>query len=435
MSGNYPPQGPGYSGPPQGPSFGPGGFEEPPAQPSGNVPPPGPGQYGQPPQGGQYGQPGQGGQPGQYGQPGGIPSAPGTPSGPNPYMTYTGPESSASANPPPYSPSTYAATPPPKKSNTGMIAIICSVAAVVVIGAIILGVVLTRGSSKTASDAVQGYFDAIIANDATTALSYAKVEPTDKTFLTNEVLTASNAAAPITNVKVAKTNERSTYQVAVSYTIGEQNVNVEIDVEKVGNEWKLDSVATPVDLSRLKVKPTINGVKATTDKIFLFIGSYTFATGNKYVDFVDGKNVVRITEPQEYGGSSVSSDLELQLLADGKALMLQKAQESLNACMAKRELKPEGCPFYANPNTTGTTVHMETLKYTAEGEQFADAKPRLEYDNPLVAQFSYYPKIRYYLEGTKNGTRGKWDFRVTSSDTNTAQMDFSTEEPTFSWVA
>lgn len=419
MSGNYPPPGPGYSGPNQNPNQG--GYSAPPGGPGYT-----PGGFDEAPQ-----------PPGQY------PGAP-TGAGSSPYMSYAGPESSASANPPPYSPSTYAPlTPPaPKKSNTGMIAIICGVAAVVVIGAIILGVVLTRGAggaggAKNASDAVQGYFDAIIANDATKALSYAKIEPTDKTFLTNEVLVASSKAAPITNVKVAQVTDKYAYQVPVSYTIGDQNVNVEVDVEKVGNDWKLDDVATPIDLNRMGVKPLINGVKATSDKVFLFVGTYSFSTGNKYVDFADGKNTVRITEPKSYGSVS-SSDLEVQLLADGKAAMLKAAQDSLNACLAKKELKPEGCPFYANPNTEGGAVQLDmaTLKYTATGEQFADARPRLDYSNPLVATFSYYPSgIRYYIEGVKNGSRGTFNYSVSSSDANTAKMDFSTEEPTFSWVA
>jgi len=364
-------------------------------------------------------------------------------------MTYTGPQSAGSATPPQYSPSTQmgsggypgplAGTPGPKKSNAGMIAVICGVAAVVVIGAIILGVVLTRsggagGGTKTPSAAVQGYFDAIIANDATKALSYAKIEPTDKTFLTNEVLTASSQAAPITNVVVAEVTDKYAYEVPVSYTMGDQNINVEISVDKVGNDWKLDAVATPIDVSRIGVKPIINGVAATTDKVYLFLGTYTFTTGNKYVDFADGKGTVRITEPQDYGSIS-SSDLQLQLLSAGKEAMLAAAQKSLDACMAKKEFEPEGCPFVIRLNANGYKLDMSSLTFAPQGEQFADVSIRLDYENPMIATFSYYPDIKYTIKASKDGKSFSNTFAVRSSDTNTAQMDFSGDEPTFSWVA
>ncbi|HLQ81917.1 MAG TPA: hypothetical protein VK103_00150 [Bacillota bacterium] len=431
MSGSYPPdgpQGPGHGGPGGPQSGGPGGPQY------GNQQYGGDQQYGGPQYGGQggYGPP-----PGGFDEASGIPSANPAPSGPQ-----SAPQSAGSANFPMYgSPGTQMGsglTPPPKKSNGLLIGGIIAGAAVVVIAAIVIGVILTRagGDRNTPTNTVQGYFDALVAGDAEKALSYAKVDPTDKTFLTNDMLTTSNEKAPITNVVVAETSDDA-YRVPVSYQIGERRINAEIRVEEIGNEWKLSAIASEVRVARTGIAPLINGVEAKTDTIYLFPGTYTVSTGNEYVTFPEDESTLTIDEPSQYGGASLSMSPELS--QEGLDLMLKEAEKSLQACLAKKELKPEGCPFYANPNLEDgdVKIDMSTFRYTAEGEQFEDVKPRLDYDNPMIAQFNYYPNVKYYAEAerTSNGQKGTFNARVTRSDTNTAQMDFSQETPTFSWVS
>ncbi|MGD7704710.1 hypothetical protein [Microlunatus sp. Y2014] len=329
---------------------------------------------------------------------------------------------------------------PKKKSNGPMIALISSIAAVVVIAAIVAGVVLSRGAGGFGgggpTEAVQGYFDAIVAGDAEAALGYAQVDPTDKTFLTNEVLTKSNELAPITNVVVAEVDDDYIYEVPVSFTIGERNINANIRVEEIGNDWKLQSVASEVNIEYLGIKPTINGVAATANKVFLFPGTYQFSTGNEYVTFPEGKDVITVDQPSRFSSSSIS-EMQPTLTEEGSAAMIAAANKSLDACLAKKELAPEGCPIQARPNLENGAIKldMNSLKFTKEGDQFADAEPRLERENPLTATFRYYPKIKYYVTGTKNGSGVYFDARLRTTDTNIATMDFSGEEPKFSWTS
>lgn len=446
MSGNIPgPQGPGGHDPsgaghPQG----------------GQQPGYGQEQYGQ----GQYGQDQYGQQPGYgqasggydqsgHGQTGYDQSGYGQPQGGyGPGAYGSGPTSAPSASHPgsasgfpAYSPGTQMGTQttaPPRKSGAGMIGIIIGGAVFLVVAAIIVGVVVTSVSRVTADKAVQAYFDALAAGDADTAISYAKVEPSDRTFLTDEMLATLNQESPITELEVSKPSGSYVSSVPVSYAVGGRRVSTNIRVTQIGKDWKLESIAAEVRASSNGANPIINGVEATSDRVLLFPGRYAITTGSEYVTYPDDQATLWIEEPSPYASATSLIGLRAELTDEGEELVLSEAQKSLEACFAKKELEPEGCPFKANPNTENgaITLDLDTLTFTPDDDMWSSINIRLDYENPLIAQFSFYPRIRYKLTGTReNGGSGEYNYYVQATNLRVGQMDFSTDEPTFSWVA
>src|SRR5690606_2435674 len=121
----------------------------------------------------------------------------------------------------------------------------------------------------------------------------------------------------------------------------------------------------------------------------------------------------------------------------GHQLVVDEATKSIEACIEKNELAPEGCPFMANPNLENgdITPDMSTLEFTVDDSQFRDLQLRVDYDNPLVVKFLFLPKIKWKLRGVRSiGSDGWYDAAARSTVLRYGQMDFSGDAPTFSWV-
>ena len=402
--------GPGYPGPGYGqPNQGQGGSYPP---PYGQASPPPYGQQGPQPYG-QQGPQGPGG-PQPYGQQG--------PGGPQQYGMY-----------PPGQP------PQPKKKGPKLAIIIgAGVLALVLIGTVIgLGVAGSKDKTSTSdpnqapapapaakpSDAVQGYLQALANGDAQTALSYASTQPADTTFLTNQVLAASNKLAPIANITVPAVDDEYAYSVDASYTRGGKKVNTSISVQKDGDSWKLRDVAYDLDLgSRLnKSLPMIvNGVQVKSDTIALFPGSYEFTTGNKNISY--GKaDVIALNSPSEYPRGLYN--LQPTLTSTGKKTFTNALKASIKACMKKKNLKNPGCPNNVTRITTaGVTGKNGTFKWSWQKDSLDNLKPRLVYDNPAKATASVY--LRMKAQGTckKGGSQGSCTITPLSSATPTAKL-------------
>ena len=197
-------------------------------------------------------------------------------------------------------------------------------------------------------------------------------------------------------------------------------------------------MAAEVRTSSSGSKPILNGVEATTDKILLFPGRYTVSTGSEYVTFPEEQATLWVEEPSQFASAASLIGLRAELSEEGEDLIIAEATKSLEACYAKKELAPEGCPFTASPNTEGgdITLDLDTLKFTPDDDLFSSINLRVDYENPLLVQFSFYPKIKYTLTGTrKDGSTGEYDYYVTPTDTRIGRMDFTGDTPTFTWAS
>lgn len=369
---------------------------------------------GQPNQPGpQYGGPGYSGQP--YGHPQQPYSQP-TPSGP--YPPYQGPGGPQDPGGPQQPYGMYNPGPPqqPKKSNKLPLIIGAGVLALVLIGTII-GIAVVRGGAdpvagggtgggggassappaeaKKPSDAVQAYLEALAAGDAQTALAFASTQPVDTTFLTNEMLAASNKVAPISAINVPVVDDEYAYRVSASYKLGSQSVNADFSVEKDGDAWKLRDVANDLDLSsRLnKTLPMlINGVQVESSKISLFPGSYQFTTGSKNVDY--GKsNVLAIESPSDYPRGL--SKITPTLTSAGEKAFTDAVEDSVKKCMKSKDLKNKNCPNTVTRIRGGSVTPKEgTFKWTYDKDALDNLKVRLDYDNPAVASSYVYLSMK-----------------------------------------
>jgi hypothetical protein len=247
--------------------------------------------------------------------------------------------------------------------------------------------------AKKASDAVKGYLDALAAGDAQTALGFASTAPADTTFLTNEVLAASNKTAPMTAVNVPEVDDEYAYRVTASYKLGSQNVSADFSVEKEGDTWKMREVAADLDLQskRDKTLPMIiNGVAVQSNKIALFPGAYTFTSGNKLVDY--GKsNTLIVKSASDY--PTGLSDIEPTLTSAGEKAFTSAVKDNVKKCMKSKDLKNSGCPNNVT-KVSGTTPKEGTFKWSYDEDALDNLKIRLDYDNPAIAESSVYLSMK-----------------------------------------
>ena len=310
----------------------------------------------------------------------------------------------------------YAPGPPPKKNTKLPIIIGAGVLALVLIGGLIGFAIIRSGNDKVASggggggtsqspvpvqadkpsDAVQGYLQALASGDAQTALSFAATQPADTTFLTNEVLAASNKLAPIADINVPVVDDEYAYTVNATYTRGGKKVNTSFSVQKDGDVWQLREVAYDLDLgSRLnKTLPMIiNGVRVPSDSISVFPGTYQLTTGTKNISY--GKTgIVAIDSPTEYPRGLTK--LQPTVTKTGEKAFTKAVKDSIKKCMKSKKLKNKGCPNNVARVTGNVTPREGTFRWTWEKDSLDNMKVRLVYDNPAKATASVYLRMKAY---------------------------------------
>jgi hypothetical protein len=197
--------------------------------------------------------------------------------------------------------------------------------------------------SATAADAVQGYLEALARGDSASALAYAATPPSDVSMLTDEVLAASIAAAPITGITTTPGTGSDHQSVQVGYTAGNAPVLTSFEVSQVNGTWLLDQVAAPIplDLSAADgLALTLNGVPLTSTDALLFPGRYTVAPAvTLYSLSGAGFTLTNTTD----GGQRPAATLKLS--AGGTAAVRSAAQAKLTSCLKARSLAPSGCGF------------------------------------------------------------------------------------------
>jgi hypothetical protein len=197
--------------------------------------------------------------------------------------------------------------------------------------------------TESAQAAVQGYLQAVSSGDSASAIAYAVNPPVEQSLLTDEMLSANQAVAPITDITVTEGTGSDHQSVQAAYNLGGTPVNTTFEVTRVNGTWKLDAVAVPLplDLSgALGVDLTINGAQLLNISPAVFPGRYTVAASSGWYQLSRGT-----VQVENATASGQAPEAKLALTASGVSAVRKAAQAKLNSCLKKKSLAPAGCGF------------------------------------------------------------------------------------------
>lgn len=320
---------------------------------------------------------------------------------------------------PPYPPADsqpISGQPPQKAKGKGavILGITAGVAVLAVIAAFLLpgtgvtqvGAPVPSGSATiavqtaTAESAVQGYLEALAKADAATALAYAAVPPSDTSMLTNEVLAAGNATAPLSDIQVSPgSGSSSSDTVEASYRLGDRTVSASFPVSKVGSGWLLERPVATVRLSAMQpdlLALRLNGAPVTTETLEVFPGAYAVTSDDTRYAVTGGAFLVKSPDdrPDTYSMQVALSDA-------GRSLVRAAAQKQLSSCVAKRSLKPAGCGF-GTRLPSGNKARTSTIRWTITKGSTAmkKLKPSVESSDPTQVRASASVQLKVTFRST-----------------------------------
>lgn len=283
------------------------------------------------------------------------------------------------------------------------------------------------------ADTVRAFLEAVAAADAEAALAEAATQPADLSMLTDEALTAALAEAPISEINVPPVNdvepEDETTSVRVSYLIGEERVNDSFDVTRTGQRWKVTETTTEIDLSSIRAKEIpllVNGSKINSNTITVLPGQYEITSGLDYIDYGE-ENTLLVAAPSS--GSGSTSSIKPTLTSAGTRAFTDEVESHLEACMAKKELAPKGCPFGYKLGYR-EKITAKTIKWVVAGDP--DLDPDLDYTDQHIAKANFQLQMKLTATGSKNGEKSKFSETVSSYPTVTADMTGSSVRITWS---
>lgn len=359
-----------------GQSPGPGGPQHDPhgqygITPHGQTGPNQPGQYGAP-VGGYSGQQGYG-QPG-YGQPGYGQQQP----------------QGGWQQPPPQ--------PPKKKSPLGLVLGLVGglLALLLIVGvAVVFLVVLAKGPEET----VKKYFEALQAGNATEALSYAAVPPSDTTLLTDEVLAKANELGGVSNLDIRSSSDTS---VRVTYTLGGKEQMATYNVSKTDDGWKMNQVAFAAKLvnASKSVPLTINGAKADPTSLLLFPGTYEMDSGSEWFAWTESTIVMT-------GSREVMVNGRAEVTNEGMEASKAAIKKWFDGCLAKKEFKPKGCPFQLSK--VNGQPDTSSIKWSVKGTHPADRWRPTTLEDPAKVGGSVVYRINLEFDYTSGGKKYHYD--------------------------
>ncbi len=235
----------------------------------------------------------------------------------------------------------------------------------------------TAPLSATGAAAVKGYLKAVAGGHAASAISYGATLPIEKSLLTDEMLAANRAAAPITDIKATEGTGGDHQTVQASYKLGGTPVSTTFEVTRANGTWVLDAIAAPLPLDLSKTTGAdlrINGRKLPNLHPTVFPGRYTITASNTWFTVSGGKVQVKIGT-----ATGAVREAKLTLSASGISAVRKAAQAKLNWCMKTDSLTPADCAAdLALPN--GTKVRPSTIDWqvTTGGSAMRTLMPTLD---------------------------------------------------------
>ena len=266
--------------------------------------------------------------------------------------------------------------------------VLVSAAIVSQTGRLGLTLAVLTGQVPTSADAVvNAYLSAISRGDATKALSYLSTKPTNPLLLTDAVLRRSNEQSPLTvvSVKAGPSDINGTQRVTATYSLGDAEVSTGFTTAFTEGRWAIRDDPGRIGVGSLRASGIplfINGqeVPDTIDSLPAFPGTYDLSTGSPYIDYASPSTlVVRSSDEAPIIGA-----VRLELTAAGREASLAGVKTAVAACLAKKELKPAGCPQNIVPDPN-EPVLTDSIVYSATSESSSITEQDLRLSTVTVA--------------------------------------------------
>ena len=230
------------------------------------------------------------------------------------------------------------------------------------------------GQATTPLAAVRGYLQAIAASNAKDAYSFSGLKAVPSQFLTDSMLAASNAIAPMTNIEVTKTpgSSNSSPSVDATYMLGDQTVHATYETRQYGKYYWVSNYSVWVNMPSasqfvqhgLRINDQ-NMPGLTTDPDFisveLFPGSYKMTMSNPLISLTGD---VSFTLPDTSEQKTI--DLHIGLVPNAQAIFAAATSASLKDCMTSnsimtscgigtdKQLKDISTGFFIQPDSRTT---------------------------------------------------------------------------------
>ncbi len=286
------------------------------------------------------------------------------------------------------------------------------------------GVLAARGKAEREADqraaavaVVEEYLGAVAAADADRVRELLPdyLDDGSTALITDEVLAASAALAPLTDIQVAlvsvteseyhpEAEIRATYRLGGDQAV--QTFAMSGSVSSGGTEWNMvGSTATYSGASLDGIEVAVNGQVAPSgdDELHLVVpGAYQVTATSPYyrLDQAD----LRLTDPS----SSQLRDIVPTLTDEGKQAFRTAVRGAVDACLASKDLVA-GCGLDLEATLSNGTVDDGTLTRTLTPEAeaaLAVLEPRLEASRPSIATCGVIGGVTTTATGTVDGQRG-----------------------------
>jgi hypothetical protein len=245
-----------------------------------------------------------------------------------------------------------------------------------------VGAVVTGGmawsqwaDSHSPATVVKGFYRAIAAGDAPTALAFAETAPTGE-YLTSAVLQQQLQVAKLTDVSVGNTDKgSSTATVEVRYRLGfadkPQDVTDQVQLTEHGSSWRLTKVSSTVTLAQVRQgadRVTLAGRPMPSARVELFPGAVPVATDTPAVQ-ITGQPEVRL-----HAASDIVQ-ITVEVAADRKRQVATALDAAISKCLDAASTDVQ-CPL--PPGVTRPvpgSLHGTASKKLADGGAVVSLSP------------------------------------------------------------
>lgn len=260
----------------------------------------------------------------------------------------------------------------------------------------------------TPQEVVQGYLDALAAGDIETALTFGPPGGDGSAILLtpeNHQKMATNARP--TNVTILTDDPLAT-EVEVSYTLAGQDVSTAMRVTRQDDGSYRLARTTVTILTQVSgganLPMLINGVEVDHSRPMEVVpGTYAISTGLPFISYPDTNSIT--IQSLAYTDTTVFP-VNPQLTDAGRTALFDRAQASLAACLAQRELTPTGCP---NAIRAPKPIVVGSPQWRLLNDPWQTFNPSLKPDDQTIGTATVTIRTRVTMTYTDGRTSGNND--------------------------